>query len=171
MNAFAAGGSLQEFAEAERRAEALADRSVLDDRSAGTRLKLHRALPPLGPGSWRLGVSTLLRPHRHNPAAVLAGWLPRGFISTHPIQDLVRTFVHDHWPPHPAFWAVAADYATGRRIAFGRDDAPPASVAEAVAASCAIPRLLPRGQDRRPPLRRRRDLLGLEPRPAPGLRR
>lgn len=133
MNAHAAGGSLQGFVEAEQRAEALADRST------GTRLKLHRALPPLGPGSWRLGVSTLLRPHRHNPAAVLAGWLPRGFISTHPIQDLVRALVHHHWPGHPSFWAVAADYRTGRRVPFGREDAPTASVAEAVAASCAIP--------------------------------
>src|SRR5205823_9807675 len=31
------------------------------------------------------------------------------------------------------------DYATGRRVAFGRADAPPASLAEGVAASCAIP--------------------------------
>ena len=43
------------------------------------------------------------------------------------------------WPARTRFWAVAADYATGRRVAFGRDDAPPATLAEAVAASCAIP--------------------------------
>jgi NTE family protein len=34
---------------------------------------------------------------------------------------------------------VACDYANGRRVAFGRDDAPEADLADAVAASCAIP--------------------------------
>jgi NTE family protein len=43
------------------------------------------------------------------------------------------------WTDHPSFWAVACDYATGRRVPFGREDAPPADLADAVAASCAIP--------------------------------
>ena len=34
---------------------------------------------------------------------------------------------------------MACDYATGKRVAFGREDAPPADLADAVAASCAIP--------------------------------
>ncbi len=34
---------------------------------------------------------------------------------------------------------MACDYANGRRVAFGRDDAPDADLADAVAASCAIP--------------------------------
>jgi NTE family protein len=34
---------------------------------------------------------------------------------------------------------MACDYATGRRVALGRDDAPQAELADAVAASCAIP--------------------------------
>ena len=34
---------------------------------------------------------------------------------------------------------MAADYSSGKRVAFGRDDAPTASAADAVAASCAIP--------------------------------
>ena len=34
---------------------------------------------------------------------------------------------------------MACDYATGRRVAFGRHDAPHAELADAVAASCAIP--------------------------------
>jgi NTE family protein len=34
---------------------------------------------------------------------------------------------------------VACDYATGRRVAFGREDAPEADLGQAVAASCAIP--------------------------------
>ena len=75
----------------------------------------------------------------HPPAAVVAGWLPRGFISTGPISDLVDGFVPGHWPDHPSYWAVAADYSSGKRVAFGRDDAPTAPVADAVAASCAIP--------------------------------
>ena len=70
---------------------------------------------------------------------VLAGWLPRGFISTGPIHDLVEGFVPGQWPDHPGYWAVAADYSSGKRIAFGRDDAPKASAGDAVAASCAIP--------------------------------
>ncbi len=66
---------------------------------------------------------------------------------------------------HPAHWVVACDYATGRRVAFGRDDAPPADLADAVAASCAIPAFYSPGLDQRHGLRRRRHLLGLEPRP------
>ncbi len=38
-----------------------------------------------------------------------------------------------------SYWAVAADYRSGKRVAFGRHDAPPASAGDAVAASCAIP--------------------------------
>ncbi len=75
----------------------------------------------------------------HAPAVVLAGWLPRGFISTGPIRDLVEGFVPGDWPDHPSYWAVAADYSSGKRVAFGRDDAPMASAGDAVAASCAIP--------------------------------
>src|SRR5262249_3359020 len=47
--------------------------------------------------------------------------------------------VAEDWPEATRYWAVAADYSTGRRVAFGTDDAPAATVAEAVAASCAIP--------------------------------
>ena len=92
-----------------------------------------------GPGSWRLALNTMLHLRNHSPAAVVAGWLPRGFISTGPISALVDGLVPGHWPDHPSYWAVAADYSSGKRVAFGRDDAPPAPVADAVAASCAIP--------------------------------
>lgn len=34
---------------------------------------------------------------------------------------------------------MAVDYATGRRVAFGRAGSPPARLPDAVAASCAIP--------------------------------
>jgi NTE family protein len=131
MSAYAAGETLDDIAEAEERAAATAQRA-----SAGE-YHLHWAFPPFGPGSWRLAMSTLLQPHRHSPAALIAGWLPRGFVSTAPIREVVETFVGNEWPER--FRAVAADYGTGRRVAFGRDDAAVAGVAEAVAASCAIP--------------------------------
>ena len=133
MGAFAAGRTLEGFAEAESRADALSSRLL------GTEYRLHRALPPIGPGSWRLALNTLLHVRSHSPATVLAGWLPRGFISTAPIHGLVKKFVARDWPDHPGYWAVAADYRSGKRVAFGRDGTPRARVAEAVAASCAIP--------------------------------
>jgi NTE family protein len=133
MSAYAAGRALEGFADAESRADELSARLL------GTEYRLHRALPPIGPGSWRLALNTLLHLRSHSPATVLAGWLPRGFISTAPIHGLVEKFVAGHWPDHPGYWAVAADYRSGKRVAFGCDGAPHARVAEAVAASCAIP--------------------------------
>jgi NTE family protein len=133
MGAYSSGRTLDEVAGAEARAA-----TVAECISAGD-YRLAAALPPVGPGSWRLAAATLLRPHRHAPTAVLAGWLPRGFISTAPIRELIEAFVRSPWPGHPGFWAVAADYRSARRVAFGRPGAPPAAVAEAVAASCAIP--------------------------------
>jgi len=131
MSAYATGETLDDVAEAEERAAATARRASAGD------YHLQWGFPPIGPGSWRLAMSTLLQPHRHSPAALIAGWLPRGFVSTAAIRAVVDTFVGDEWPER--FWAVAADYGTGRRVAFGRDDAPSADVADAVAASCAIP--------------------------------
>ena len=43
------------------------------DRTGGARFRLERALPPLGPGSWRLAFQTLRSPHRYPPAALFAG--------------------------------------------------------------------------------------------------
>jgi NTE family protein len=137
MAAYATGGTLDEVAEIEERGDLSpsALEGALDDMPY--RLKL--ALPPVGPGSWRMVLSTLARPMRHAPSALLAGWLPRGFISTQPMSDLVGRFVEGPWPEHPNYWAVAADYASGKRTVFGGDGAPPADVRDAVAASCAIP--------------------------------
>ena len=109
------------------------------DRAAGAVFRLQRALPPIGPGSWRLALSSLSRPNRHTPLALTAGWLPRGVVSTDSLKETVRRVCPEGWVAHPAFWAVACDYATGRRVPFGREDAPPADLADAVAASCAIP--------------------------------
>lgn len=147
MGAHWSGRSLEEIADAEGRGEALAERLAaaadaaadVAARTTGGEFRLHPSLPPVGPGSWRMAIGTLLAPTRHAPTALLGGWLPRGFVSTRPISDLVERFVGGDWPDHPDFRAVAADYRTGRRVAFGAPDAPPAGVGDAVAASCAIP--------------------------------
>lgn len=109
------------------------------DRSGGAVFRPHRGLPSIGPGSWRLALSTLVRPTRHTPLELTVGWLPRGMVSTEPLKDIVRRTVPGGWVDHPGFWAVACDYATGRRVAFGRPGAPDAELGDAVAASCAIP--------------------------------
>ena len=146
LAAYSAGRALDEVEDVDGRVARLAARmgggEQLDKMAArlsGDELKLQLALPPIGPGSWRLALSTLRHPRSHSASAVLAGWLPRGFVSTRPISELVETFVAGEWPDHPSFWAIAADYGTGARVAFGREDAPRATVGEAVASSCAIP--------------------------------
>jgi NTE family protein len=146
LAAYSAGRARDGIADGAGRVATLAARmggaDALDrlaERLGGDELRLQLALPPIGPGSWRLALTTLRHPRRHALSAVMAGWLPRGFVSTRPISDLVETFVAGDWPDHPNFWAVAADYRDGRRVAFGREDAPRATVGEAVAASCAIP--------------------------------
>jgi NTE family protein len=109
------------------------------DRAAGATFGLHKGPPPLGPGSWKLIAHSLSAPMDHRPTALFAGWLPRGFISTDPLKDTIRRVAPTGWADHPNLWIVACDYATGRRVAFGREDAPDAELADAVAASCAIP--------------------------------
>jgi NTE family protein len=109
------------------------------DRSGGAVYKLDPGRPPIGPGSWNLALRTLAHPRRYSPATVVGGWLPRGFLSTVPLRDQVRRVVPGGWVTDGALWVVACDYATGRRVAFGRAGAPSAELADAVAASCAIP--------------------------------
>jgi NTE family protein len=109
------------------------------DRSAGATFRIDPHGFGLGPGSWRLGVASLTHPTRYTPMELLCGWLPRGIISTEPLKDTVRRACADDWAPHPNYWAMAVDYATGRRVAFGRDGSPLAKLPDAVAASCAIP--------------------------------
>ena len=109
------------------------------DRSGGAVFKLEPWPPPIGPGSWQLALRALGRPHRFTPAAAVSGWVPRGMVSTEPLREQVRRVVPDGWGPHPGLWVVACDYATGRRVPFGRPGSPPADLADAVAASCAIP--------------------------------
>jgi NTE family protein len=109
------------------------------DRSAGAAFRIDRQGFALGPGSWRLALASLARPYRYSPTAVVAGWLPSGIISTEPLKDTVRRACAEDWALHPNYWAMAVDYATGRRVAFGRTGSPPARLPDAVAASCAIP--------------------------------
>ncbi len=109
------------------------------DRSAGGSYRLHRGVPVLGPGSWRLALASLARPYRYAPAAVLAGWVPEGIISSEPLRDTVRRAAGSGWAPHPNLWIMASDYEDGQPVAFGRKGAPAATLADAVAASCAVP--------------------------------
>src|SRR3954451_25260585 len=55
------------------------------DRAAGATFHLHRGLPPVGPGSRRLLATSARAHHRSRPTALVAGWLPRGVISTEPL--------------------------------------------------------------------------------------
>jgi NTE family protein len=138
MSAYSSGRSLDELDPPED-VQLDIDEIAEGERESGDGYRLQLGLPPIGPGSWRMALSTLRNPLRHSPGAVLAGWLPRGFISTSPISRLVDRFVDGDWPAHPNLWIVGCDYVTGRRVAFGRDEAPAADIRDAVAASCAIP--------------------------------
>lgn len=109
------------------------------DRSGGAVFRLHRGLPSLGPGSWRLALSALTHPLDGSVLQRTAGLLPRGVISTESLKETVRRIADSGWVDHRDFRAVACDYANGERVDFGSPDAPPADLADAVAASCAIP--------------------------------
>jgi NTE family protein len=108
-------------------------------RSAGAAFRLHRGLPPLGPGSLRMAFTTLANPLRYTPMQLLIGWAPVGLVSTDSLKETVRRAVPSGWVEHPNFWAVTCDYGSGKRVPFGRLGSPPADLADAVAASCAIP--------------------------------
>jgi NTE family protein len=136
MAAYSSGRSLDGFAELEGAAAEL-DELALQERENPDRFRLQLAPPPIGPGSWRMALSTLRNPFKHSPSAVIGGWLPRGTVSTVPIRSLIARFVGDEWPDR--LRVVACCYRSGRRVCFGAPDAPVAEVADAVAASCAIP--------------------------------
>ncbi|OIJ26587.1 patatin-like phospholipase family protein [Nocardioides luteus] len=94
------------------------------------------ALPALG--LVRAGVSG------RSPYSALAGLLPRGRGDA----GWLRTYGDalagpGGWVGHPATWLVAADAATGERVAFGSAGAPAATLGAAVAASWAIPGWFP----------------------------
>jgi NTE family protein len=134
LAAYASGEPLQGFADLE---DALAEHVDAIERESPERFRLQLALPPIGPGSWRMALSTLRHPTRHSPTALLGGWIPRGVFSTRPILSLVDRLVGEEWPER--LRVVACDYRSGKRVVFGSDIAPGARPADAVAASCAIP--------------------------------
>src|SRR4051812_34379204 len=137
MVAHSAGESFDGLVDADGKAASTAS------RSGGAVFKLHRGLPSIGPGSWRLGVAAMRNPAMHTPAAAFGAWLPVGVISNDSIKDVIRRVVRDGWTDHPNTWIVACDYGTGRRVPFGRPGAPEADLPDAVAASCAIPGVYP----------------------------
>ncbi len=79
------------------------------------------------------------RLHRMPPTAVLAALMPQGRGRLDSVGRLVRALVPSGWSPHPGVRAVAMDYESGRRVAFGDPAAPVADLADAVTASCSIP--------------------------------
>lgn len=104
----------------------------------GGSFRLHWSFPRPVLGSPALALRSMREPWKYGPAGI-AAWLPRGVISTEPLKAVVRRVVPSGWPTDLRLWVVAVDYATGRRVAFGRRGAPAADLADAVAASCAIP--------------------------------
>ena len=137
------------------------------DRAGGARFQLERALPPIGPGSWRLALRTLANPtalharhrvHRLAPARDLLHRAAQGARSAASCPS--------GWSPHPNLWVVACDYADRparavrpRRRSRGR-------ARRRRRRLLRDPGHLPPADDRRAPLRGRRHLLDLEPRPA-----
>lgn len=118
--------------------DAAGDRASNVPREAGGGFSLG-AFPTPGPGSWKLALGALREPRRLPPAALFAGWIPRGFVSTQPIKDVISVACSEDWAPHPGLRVVACDYGSARRVPFGAPGAPAAPIADAVAASCAIP--------------------------------
>ncbi len=91
------------------------------------------------PGSWNLGLSGMKTHGPRKWIMTVAGMLPRGALSTQPIQDSVRHRIPDGWPMDRRLCIVACDYRTGERVVFGRAGMPAADLPAAIAASCAIP--------------------------------
>jgi NTE family protein len=94
---------------------------------------------PAWPGSLALGVTGLLATSPGRRLRSLTGFLPSGRRPTDEIRGLTHDAVAAGWPSQTELWLHACDYATGRRVTFGRSGAPEADLADAVAASCAVP--------------------------------
>ncbi len=91
------------------------------------------------PGNAALVAHNVRRLRRLPPTAVLAALMPEGRGSLDSVGRLVRELVPAGWAPHRGVRAVAMDYESGARTAFGAPGAPVAGLADAVMASCAIP--------------------------------
>jgi NTE family protein len=95
--------------------------------------------PRLTPGSTGLFTQNVGRLRRLPPTAVLSAFLPEGRGRLDAVGGLIGALVPSGWAPHAGIRAVAMDYESGRRVAFGASGAPAADLREAVMASCAIP--------------------------------
>jgi NTE family protein len=115
------------------------------DRDAGPR----PPLPRLRIGSPGLLASTARAPHRVRPWVAASGLLLQGRGQLPALGALIDAMLvqgggetpapSPSWPARGETWIVAVDYASGRRVAFGRPGSPTVSLADAVVASCSIP--------------------------------
>ncbi len=88
----------------------------------------------------------LMRPRlrRRSLHTGLAGLLSRGRGDASWLREFGDALARGRgWVGHPATWIVAADIATGERVAFGAPGAPPARLGDALAAPWAIPGWFP----------------------------
>ena len=137
VSALACGVTVDELV-AHQRGEVRDERIDFDpDRDSGG------SLPPLPRpmiGNPRGVLHTALHPRSKTPMGALAAVLPKGRGSIEALGRLVDGVLPEGgWAPHPALWVVAAEYDTGRRVAFGHSNAPVCDLRDAVMASCAIP--------------------------------
>lgn len=77
-------------------------------------------------GSVRLLTATARRPRRVTPMTAMSALLPAGRASIEEVGRLVDQVApaDGSWPAAPCPWIVAMDYASGRRIPFGRLGSP-----------------------------------------------
>lgn len=79
-----------------------------------------------------------------SPLTALTGLLPEGRTDMSGFMRLIDSVVPaGEWAPHPATWIIAADAASGERVAFGSADAPAVALNQAVCASYAVPGACP----------------------------
>jgi NTE family protein len=99
-------------------------------------------VPRLGmPG---LGLTRAALRGRTNLYSGVAGLLPLGRGDASWLREYGEALAGpDGWTDHPNTWVIAADSASGERVAFGSEGAPSASLGEAIAASWAIPGWFP----------------------------
>ncbi|HJQ44084.1 MAG TPA: patatin-like phospholipase family protein [Jatrophihabitantaceae bacterium] len=111
--------------------------------------------PGWRPGSPRMLLDRLRGRTRIPAIVALTGLLPTGRGTLSAVHGLIGEVANeagfaDNWPTRPRPWIVTADYRTGQRVVFGRDDfvsrkgqpsrvVRRAKLADAVTASCSIP--------------------------------
>ncbi len=107
--------------------------------------------PRLAVGSPRLLLGAVRHPRRIHPLLTVAAALPTGRGTLASVSEMIEGLAaasgEDGWPSRPRPWIVAADYSSGNRVVFGRDQPAGSGVsvrlAEAVVASCSIPAWYP----------------------------